>query len=191
MVRVFESSPISYHNSFASQLCGSLKNPHTCRKEWGAKFPVLWLPLFSSACKRLRVYEATKVCEQPLKSKADKGHRILIIFLLPFQSAGTPIFTRLSQGKEKGRLETVFVLQTYRFVDLDSVVVLIVEISTALIALRARQTTRTFLQAAGNENSRFRLKLGYTVKTNIPDERFTSEARKFNFSKSIRVKLPP
>ena len=143
----------------------------TCRKEWGTKFPMLWLPLFSSACKRLRVYEATKVCEQPLKSKAGKGHRIAIIFLFPFQSAGTPIFTRLSQGKEKGRL-----------VDLDSVVVLIVGISTALIALRARQTTRTFLQAAGNENSRFRLKLGYTVKTNIPDERFTSGTRKFNFS---------
>ena len=93
------------------------------------------------------------------------------IFLLPFHSAGTPIFTRLSQGdQEKGRLETVFVVQTYRFVDHDSVV---------LIALRARQTTRTFLQPVGNESSRFRLKLGYTIKMNIPDERFRRETRKF------------
>ena len=59
-----------------------------------------------------------------IKGMEGKDHLIAIIFLLPFHSAGTPIFTRLYQGdQEKGRLETVFVLQTHRFVEFDSVVV--------------------------------------------------------------------
>ena len=33
------------HNSFESQLCGTLKNPHAIRKEKGTEFPVLWLVL--------------------------------------------------------------------------------------------------------------------------------------------------
>ena len=34
------------HNSFESQLCGTLKNPHAIRKEKGTEFgPVLWFVL--------------------------------------------------------------------------------------------------------------------------------------------------
>ena len=33
------------HNSFESQLCGTLKNPYAIRKEKGMEFPVLWFVL--------------------------------------------------------------------------------------------------------------------------------------------------
>ena len=33
------------HNSFESQLCGTLKNPHAIRKEKGTEFPMLWFVL--------------------------------------------------------------------------------------------------------------------------------------------------
>ena len=36
------------HNSFESQLCGTLKNPHAIRKEKGTEFPVLWFVLHPS-----------------------------------------------------------------------------------------------------------------------------------------------
>ena len=35
----------SRHNSFESQLCGTLKNPHAIRKEKGTEFPMLWFVL--------------------------------------------------------------------------------------------------------------------------------------------------
>ena len=36
------------HNSFESQLCGTLKNPHAIRKEKGTEFPELWFVLHPS-----------------------------------------------------------------------------------------------------------------------------------------------
>ena len=39
---------LSSHNSFESQLCGTLKNPHAIRKDKGADFPVLWFVLHPS-----------------------------------------------------------------------------------------------------------------------------------------------
>ena len=45
------------HNSFESQLSGTLKNPHAIRKEKGTEFPVLWFVLHRSkkrqGCKEL------------------------------------------------------------------------------------------------------------------------------------------
>ena len=48
------------------KFCGTLKNPHTCRKRVGQEVPGVVAALFSKvagskyACERLRVYEATK-----------------------------------------------------------------------------------------------------------------------------------
>ena len=36
---------VPFHNSFESQLCGTLKNPHAIRKDKGTEFPVLWFVL--------------------------------------------------------------------------------------------------------------------------------------------------
>ena len=43
------------HNSFESQLSGTLKNPHANRKEKGTEFPVLWF-VFHPSKKRHRVF---------------------------------------------------------------------------------------------------------------------------------------
>ena len=36
------------HNSFESQLCGTLQNPHAIRKDKGTEFPLLWFVLHPS-----------------------------------------------------------------------------------------------------------------------------------------------